>query len=189
MANLNLKTGEGLLQACTRAEADIDPEDIDKVAQFLERVQSTAPEDRSGEPFVRLVWEQNPLDGLGHGDYSLEDAYTDAGFRDEFAKVINRTLPQEGQQRLEAINNLLSHAGELAQKFTKPNKAGKQDIPVAKTLRALTALFPFDLTPPTYVVTLRDLAIAMDLPSRRGHSYLNGTSRAGWADKAVISVG
>ena len=178
MANLDLKTGEGLLQACNRAEADIDPADIDKVAQFLERVQSTAPEERSGEPFVRLVWEQNPLDGLGHGDYSLEDAYADVGFRDEFAKAINRTLPQEGQQRLEAINSLVSHAGELAQKFTKPNKAGKQDIPVAKTLRALTALFPFDLTPPTYVVTLRDLATAMDLPSRRGHSYLKHANRS-----------
>ncbi|MDE0678954.1 MAG: AAA family ATPase [Gammaproteobacteria bacterium] len=166
MANLDLKTGEGLLQACNRAEADIDPADIDKVAQFLERVQSTAPEDRSGESFVRLVWEQNPLDGLGHGDYSLENAYTDAGFRDDFAKAVNQTLPQEGQQRLEAINGLVDQTGELAKKFVKANKSGEQQVPMAKTLRALTALFPFDLTPPTYAVTLKKLTIAMDLTSR-----------------------
>ena len=178
MANLDLKTDEGLLEACKQVEAELDRGDIDKVAQFLERVHSTAPKDRSGEPFIRLVWDQNPLDVLGHGDYLLEDAYTDTGFRDEFARTVSRVLPQEGQQRLEEINGLVSHAGELAQRFTKPNKSGEQQVPWAKTLRALTALFPFDLTPPTYAVTRKDLAIAMDLPSGTGHSYQKHANRS-----------
>ena len=172
MTYLDLNTDEGLLKACKRAEADINGADIAKVAQFLEQVHNTPPEDRSAETFVRLVWEQNPLDGLGHGDYPLEDAYKNAGFREEFARQINEALPQADEQRLDAINSVVRDIERLAQEFIAPNRVGRQDVPVAKTLRALTALFPFDLTPPTYVVTLNRLAIAMDLPSKTGkHTY------------------
>ena len=80
MAKLDLKLDERLLEACNRAESNIDPAEIDKVAHFLELVHSIAPGDRSEESFVRLVWEQNPLQGLGRGNYALEDAYKDAGF-------------------------------------------------------------------------------------------------------------
>ena len=168
MASLDLTTDEGLLEACKQAEANIDRAEIATVAQFLERVHSVVPEDRSGEKFVRLVWQQNPLAELGHGDYALEGAYKDADFRDEFAKAISQTLPKNRQQRLDAINGLVTRTQEMAQKFVKPDKTGRRVRPVSKTLRALTALLPFDLTPTTYVVTLNKLAIAMDLPSRTG---------------------
>lgn len=154
--------------------------DIGEVAQFLEVVHNIPPGDRSEESFVRLVWEQNQLTGLGHGDYPLEDAYKDAGFRDEFAKAVNQTLPQERQQRLEAINKLVSQTQHLAQQFIKPNKAGRKDLPTSKTLRALTALLPFDLTPPSYPVNLNKLAIAMDLPSisRNTKDYRNYAAKS-----------
>ena len=171
MANLDLKTDKGLREACKRAESKIDGADIDKVAQFLEQVHNTPPEERSGEPFVRLVWEQNPLDGLGHGDYPLEDAYTNAGFRDGFARQINVALPQAEEQRLEAIKGLVSDTGRLAQKFVAPNKSGRQDRPISKTHRALAALFPLDFTPPANPPTLTYLAEAMDLPMMHKSHY------------------
>ena len=160
MPNLNLKTDEGLLKACKQVEANLDRGDTEKVAQFLERVHSTAPEDRSDETFVRLVWEENPLDIWGgNADLPLQDAYTNADFRDEFAKAVSQTLPQESQQRLDAINKLVDETQRLAQQF-----AETATQPTAKTHRALAALFPFDLTPPTSYVPLNTLAIAMDLP-------------------------
>ena len=169
---MDLRSDEGLREACKQAVADIDGTDIDKVAQFLEQVHNSPPEDRSAESFVRLVWEENPLDGLGHGDYSLEDAYKSPAFRDNFARLVNRTLPEEDEQRLDAINRLLDETGRLASGFVAPDKRGRKYVPVAKTLRALAALFPFDLTPPTYVVQLNLLHIAMDLPSRtHQHNY------------------
>lgn len=171
MAKLDLKTGEALLEACKQAEAKCDPANIEKMARFLEDVDKMPPEDRSTESFVRLVWEKNPLSVLGHADYALEDAYKNADFRDKFAKAVNRALPLEGLQRQEAINKLVSDTELLAQEFIKPNKAGRKDKPTAKTLRVLTALFPFDLTPPTYPVKLNALAIAMNVPSMSSNRH------------------
>lgn len=174
MANLNLKTDEGLLEACKRAEADMDGSDIARVAHFLEQIHNTRPEDRSGETFVRLVWEENPLCQLGHGDYPLEKAYKDADFRTDFAEAINRTLPPPAQvqQRLVTLNRLVTQTGRLAKKHVEPNRGGKRDVPVTKTLRALAALFPFDFTPPANPPQLTRLAKAMDIPLKmRKHSY------------------
>ena len=166
MANLDLKTDKGLLEACQRAEADIDREDIEKVAQFLERVHSTTPENRSGEWFVRLVWEENPLAQLGNGNYPLGNAYQDAGFRDDFAEEINQALPKKGSGRRPALNELVKKTARLARNFIEVNSAGKRDLPIAKTLRMLAALFPFDLTPLPIMPILNRVVREMDLPSQ-----------------------
>ena len=66
MTKFDLKTTEGLHDACREAERRLDEsrrwsEKIADIAEFLQKVQETPAEERASEEFQRLIWEQNPL--------------------------------------------------------------------------------------------------------------------------------
>ena len=66
MATFDLRTTEGLREACREAERRLKEspelvEKIEEIAGFLQEVQETTAEDRESEAFQRRIWEQNPL--------------------------------------------------------------------------------------------------------------------------------
>lgn len=82
MATYDVTTKEGLRNACEEAVRRLEqiPDDVERIAKFLQEVNEASAEDRQGETFVRRVWDENPLFDLGNGDYDVSAAFSDSDF-------------------------------------------------------------------------------------------------------------
>ena len=95
MATLDVTTTEGLRNACNEAQRRLEqiPDDVQRIAKFLQEVSATSAEDRQTETFVRRVWDESPLFDLGNGDYDVSAAFHDADFRRGLAELTAGHLP------------------------------------------------------------------------------------------------
>ena len=63
MATFDLKTSQGLRDACREAEPWLkqNTAKVARNARFLQKVQEASAEERATKDFMRLLWVENPL--------------------------------------------------------------------------------------------------------------------------------
>ena len=141
MAKFDLKTTEGLRDACREAERRLDesPEMVEKIAEFLQKVQEATADERASEAFLRLIWEQNPLYDfhlLPHLRPGLDAALTDPKFRGWFRDITDGP-PEDVQEKATWLDERMD---EVRGRVWPDKQYGS---PVMTT-RAFAALFPHD---------------------------------------------
>ena len=159
MATFDLRTTEGLREACREAERRLKEspelvEKIEEIAGFLQEVQETTAEDRESEAFQRRIWEQNPL-------YDLQNTYplsvlADPEFRRFFRERTDGPVPDAPREKVGWLD-------ERMREVTRRAYPDKSEGSLRRTARAFAAVFPFDFT-------------AHFSPGRKGRLYvlLNG---------------
>ena len=118
---LDLKSDEGLRQACRRAEAAMDPERIWTLAAYLKRVHDTPADKRSSVEFHELIWLDKTV-GPSRAGISLETTIPDADFRTRLADQIEPLIGDPDsrvEQRATALTTL----------FTSVRKRARQPQP------------------------------------------------------------
>lgn len=141
MAKFDLKTTEGLRDACREAERRLDesPKMVEKIAdiaEFLQKVQETPAEERASEAFQRLIWEQNPLYGSSR-TLSVEAALTDPEFRQWFRDYTGGPAPVDAQKRVTWLDERMR---EVVRRVWPDKPHGS----AVRTTRTFAALFPHD---------------------------------------------
>ena len=144
----DLRTREGLQSACRQAESRFDdPHDLAAIENFLRTVNRTSDTERSNEDFLRLIWDENPIAGLGAGNYDVRAALADPDFRRRFAALTTAPLPEDSSDRAERLDAALNEALDTILPYMRPTgKTQKQSRPRTKAVRAFAALFPNDFT-------------------------------------------
>ncbi len=185
-APLDLKSDEGLHDACRRAAAAMDPERIQTLADYLKRVHDTPAEERSSLAFHHLVWLDETIGGTGRGP-DLEATIQDEGFRawfaDQLGPLLNAPHPRL-EQRASSLRTLFT--GVRKRVVTMSKKKPRHTV-----LRGLAALFPHEMTG-LYEQTLQDLAKSMGVSQAWGvpmhhrivarcNSVLGPVDRDDWA--------
>ncbi len=153
---LDLKSDEGLREACHRAEAAMDPERIRTFAAYLKRVHDTPAEERSSLEFHNLIWLDETIYPTRTG-ISLEETIKAEEFRAWFADQIGPLLSDpdsHAEQRVTALRALFTGVRKRA-------KTSGREKPRHTVLRGLAALFPREMTG-LPVSLLRRLATSMD---------------------------
>ena len=144
----DLRTKEGLQTACHHAESRFsDPDDLAAIADFLHTVNRHHDTERSNEDFLRLIWDENPIAGLGAGNYDVSDALADPDFRRRFAELTTAPLPEGSADRAERLDATLNATLDNILPYMRPaGKTQKRARPRIKAVRAFAALFPNDYT-------------------------------------------
>lgn len=89
----DLRTKDGLRSACRQAESRFDdPHDLAAIEDFLRTVKRTPDTDRNNERFLHLIWDENPIAGVGAGNFDVQDALADPDFRRRFAELTTAPL-------------------------------------------------------------------------------------------------
>ena len=162
LAALDLKSDEGLREACSRAERTMGPERIRTLADYLKRVHDTPAEKRSSLKFHELVWLDETISPT-RGGISLKETIQDAAFRTWLADRIGQIQSDPdavGEQRAEALLSLFDGVRERVK--TPGSKKPRHTV-----LRGLAALFPHDMTG-FYERLLRKVARSMGLSPKWG---------------------
>ena len=151
MATFDLRTPKGLRDACREAERKLaqDPQYVERVettAKFLQELDEASGEERQSKTFLRRVWDDNPLFGLGHGDYDVSAALADSDFRRGFHDLTAGHLPSSAHERAVRLDGVLNATLDLVQPFVPPNRSGHRHKPMLKATRVFAALFPNDFT-------------------------------------------
>ena len=144
----DLKTTEGLRNACREAERQLDQESIARSADFLEQVSSTPESERDREEFVRLVWLENPLveiDTVGGYD-DVTEAVAAPDFRQRFLKLTTARLPEDSEDRVARLDKAYDDVLSSIKRYMPRQPNGNQSRPRMKAARAFAALFPNDFT-------------------------------------------
>ena len=148
MVKYDLRTREGLRAACRQAEIRFD--DVDDMAKnegFLQAVDRTSDTERNSGEFLRLIWDDNPLAGLGAGDFNVKDALADPDFRRRFLELTTAPLPEDSARRANQLDAAFNETLDNILPYMRPaGKTRKRARPRIKTARAFAALFPNDFT-------------------------------------------
>ena len=144
----DLKTTEGLRNACREAERQLDPESIARNADFLERVSKTPEAERDREEFLRLVWIENPLVEIDTGDtFDVTDAVAAPDFRRRFLELTTAPLPEDSADRAVRLDKAYNEMRKDIRPHMPPvGPTNKRSAPAFKMTRAFAALFPNDFT-------------------------------------------
>ena len=201
MATFDMTTTEGLRIACHEAEASFaqEPDNVERMASFLQEVHETPVEERQSETFLRRVWDDNPLGGVGNGDYDVRAALSDDSFRRDFHGLTNSSLPGTPAERATRLDGIIAETLNLVQPFVPPNRSGLHHKPITKTMRAFAALFPNDFTAlfyePMRLRLLRDAfggSVGVKRPATADRRILDkledaigGVDRSDWSKVAL----
>ena len=144
----DLKTVEGLRNACHEAERQLDPELVSRNADFLERVSEVPNAERDREEFLRLVWVENPLADIDTGDaFDVRDAVAAPDFRRRFLELTTAPLPEAPTDRAVGFDKMYKEMQDLIRPYMPPvGKTNKRSAPAFKMARTFAALFPNDFT-------------------------------------------
>ena len=140
MTNPDLKTDEGLREACAAAERRIDPERLATVTKFLEEVAAVPQHDRMSRDFQIRIWKDNPIHDPGYNVYEFvgERELSAPELRTWFADQTNAELPTDWKERGETLADVF---WETVDHFKT-----SRGRPRRQMLRTLAALFPEHLT-------------------------------------------
>lgn len=152
---MTLATDEGLHEAAERALQQAEAHEgyqewVKNLAALFAKVQAASLEERSSREFQEMLWETNPVSGLGSGTVSLGGALDDADFRRWFAEESLKQVPGDREERLRFFRTLYKSLEERFERFTNRT-------PRLKIFRALAALYPSDFSTLANVQALRDL--------------------------------
>ena len=140
MTNPDLKTDEGLREACAAAERRIDPERLATVTKFLEEVAAVPQHERMSRDFQIRIWKDNPIHDPGYNVYEFvgERELSAPELRTWFAAQTNAELPTDWKERGETLADVF---WETVDHFKT-----SRGRPRRQMLRTLAALFPEHLT-------------------------------------------
>ena len=140
MTNPDLKTDEGLREACAAAERRIDPERLATVTKFLEEVAAVPQHERMSRDFQIRIWKDNPIHDPGYNVYEFvgERELSAPELRTWFADQTNAELPTDWKERGETLADVF---WETVDHFKT-----SRGRPRRQMLRTLAALFPEHLT-------------------------------------------
>ena len=140
MTKPDLKTDEGLREACAAAERRIDPERLATVTKFLEEVAAVPQHDRVSRDFQIRIWRDNPIHDPGYNVYEFvgERELSSPELRTWFADQTNAELPTDWKKRGETLADVF---WETVDHFKT-----SRGRPRRQMLRTLAALFPEHLT-------------------------------------------
>lgn len=163
----DLKTADGLRNACREAERQLDPASVARNADFLERVRNIPDAERDREEFLRLVWVENPLVELDTGgSFDVTDAVAAPEFRQRFLELVTSALPENIRDRTvlldKAYDDVLS---SMLPYMPRAGSTGKQSRPRMKAARAFAALFPNDITT---IVRLKHQEVYESIGEKKG---------------------
>ena len=148
MMKYDLRTREGLQAACRQAQIRFhDVDDIAANEDFLRTVDRTSDTEKNNEDFLRLIWDENPLAGLGAGDLNVKDALASPDFLRRFLELTTAPLPEDSSDRADHLDAAFNETLEIILPYMRPvGKTDKRSRPRTKTARAFAALFPHDFT-------------------------------------------
>lgn len=160
---MKLATDEGLREAIEKALQQVESQDwytdwIDRLVGFFKRVQAADVTDRSSREFQVLLWEENPVSGVGMGTVGLGGALDDPDFRRWVAETSLQPVPQDPEDKFRFFRAFYLELEERLRKYSNRT-------PRVKIFRVLAALYPQDFTTITYVENLRQLYIWMFGPN------------------------
>ena len=140
MTKPDLKTDEGLREACAEAERRIDPERLATVTKFLEEVAAVPQHERPSREFQIRIWRDNPIHDPGYNIYEFvgERELSSPELRTWFADQTNAELPTDWKERGETLADVF---WETVDRFET-----SRGRPRRQMLRTLAALFPEHLT-------------------------------------------
>ena len=140
MTKPDLKTDEGLREACAAAERRIDPERLATVTKFLEEVAAVPQHERMSRDFQIRIWKDNPIHDPGYNVYEFvgERELSAPKLRTWFADQTNAELPTDWKERGETLADVF---WETVDHFKT-----SRGRPRRQMLRTLAALFPEHLT-------------------------------------------
>ena len=145
----DLRTLEGLRTACRQAESRFnDPGDLAAIEDFLRNVNRTPDLERGNVDFLHLIWDENPIAGVGAGNFDVSDALENPDFRRRFTELTTAPLPENSSDRAKHLDAALNETLETILPYM--NLTGKTKKPRTKTVRAFAALFPNDYTALVY---------------------------------------
>lgn len=141
----DLTTDEGLRSAIALLTKDAfeqpgTKEWLQAVVEYLEVVKATDRSQRADEAFLRRLFDDNPISATGQGHVSVDGALENPAFREWFAEQSLTALPSDAAARNAALQQLHDSIIE------RIKAAGATRSPYLKTLRAMAALWPGDLT-------------------------------------------
>ncbi|RCW69221.1 McrB family protein [Pseudorhodoferax soli] len=110
-----------------------------RLHSFLDEVKAAIPERLHDVQFLKKLWDENPVAGLGMGSVKTAPAIADEGFRDWFAGEVMKPLPGD-PAAIEA------HLTEFYNGLRDRTKALCGRAPRLKLNRVLCALFPEHFT-------------------------------------------
>ena len=170
MTTFDMATTDGLRAACREAERRLDQErqTIVDHAEFLQKVRGASAEERENERFLHLIWEENPLAGLGHGDYDVSAALADEDFRRWFLERTRGPLPKASKERTVWLEKAVNETMDRVHPFVPAMQGGRRDRPVWKTQRAFAALFPNDIVPYYHYSLYQLIAYGMKMEGMSG---------------------
>ena len=144
---LDLKTTEGLRNACLEAERQLDLESIARNADFLDQVSRTPETERDREEFLRLVWMENPLVEIDTGNsFDVTDAVAAPDFRRRFLELTTAPLPGDSGDRAVRLDKAYKEMRNDIRPYMPVTGKDKRSAPAFKMTRAFAALFPSDFT-------------------------------------------
>jgi 5-methylcytosine-specific restriction enzyme B len=151
----DLRSDEGLRAAIKAAseEAAKNPDYgqwVARVADLIDRVKGADKVTRSSLAFQQVLWEDNPISGVGMGTVNIQAALEDAAFRDWVAEASLQPVPSSLADRLEFYQDFFAELQRRIRTFSTRT-------PWVKMFRVMAALFPADFT------TIADRAQAQDL--------------------------
>jgi len=129
---------ERLCRACE--EVKDEPEWRENILNLLQDVRGSTREERESEEFHRLIWDYDTISTVGQGNINVDQVIYQMELRSWLAEESLRELPDNRQERLEAIEEI-HH--DLLERVTSIVGSPR---PLAKTTRLLAALFPEDFT-------------------------------------------
>ena len=129
---------ERLRRACE--EVEDEPEWRENILNLLQHVRGSTREERESEEFHRLIWDDDSISTVGLGDINVDQAICQMELRSWLAEESLRELPDDRQERLEALEEI-HH--DLLERVTSIVGSPR---PLAKITRLLAALFPEDFT-------------------------------------------
>ena len=143
MATFDLKTSQGLRDACREAERQLklNTAQVVRNARFLQKVQEASAEERATEDFMRLLWVENPLYTLSNEkEMNVSIAIYGSAFPRPFLELIDAPLPDDPQEKAKQLDDRIQQANTLA--WPSNDQVGSTLI----TTRTFAALFPHDFT-------------------------------------------
>ena len=123
--NFNMKTNGDLRQACNEAERRLDDEEVAVNIEYLQRIQSVHDTEIESRDFLHRIWNDNPLTGLGNGDYDVTTAIEDPMFRRQFRELLS-SLPDDATDRAGTLDDIFNKAVALVQPYVPKARNGKR---------------------------------------------------------------
>lgn len=146
---INLQSDESLKVAIQKVIDQVKVEDwypkwVADLTSLFQKVEAAGLEERETLAFQKMLWDDNPVSGVGMGTVSLGQALNDPHFRNWIAESSLQPIPQDFDERSRFYTKFQQDLQAKLKVFTNRT-------PRLKIYRLMAALFPNDFTTISFV--------------------------------------